>query len=370
MLLSEFLDSSKAKIDLLTAKYYWPMLCIVLLLVVFINGVSLVPPEQYYLLAQNPFVTYSSINYFQESILLPVFAYYAHLTTKAAFHLFCAGIIVFSFALFAILSARKYDKSLSFLITTLLITSSLATVLLSWVGMPDNITVLLTVPLFFTSSMVWFFILGVLGMTNHVVFAFVAMEIVVLRWIAKEKRINHWHFLVSLMGLITGYIIVRSFLTINRIDVFSRFNFISRFSLEDWFSVNTNYFPMTLFSLLNSQWLILVVLFIMFFNKDRRFFVVLTLFLVANYLVTFFVLDTTRIFSLMSWGLVVESIFHSYDLAKRAPDGKYERELNRVLLMIAFLSLVSPRYFSWEGKIVISPFREFLTRVAGYFSGR
>jgi hypothetical protein len=297
MLLSEFLDSSKEKIDLLTAKYYWLMLCIVLLLVVFINGVSLVPPEHYYKLAQNPFISrtdISSNNSWQESILLPLFAYYAHLTTKTAFHLFCAFVIVFSFTLFALLTAKKYGKSLSFLISTLLITGSLTTILLSWVGMPDNITVLLTIPIFFANSMVWFFVLSFLGVTNHVVFAFISVEILTLRWIAKEKEINRWHFLVTVVGLLAGYISVQLFLAAYRIDILTRLTFPGRYSLEKWFTWNTNYFPMTLFSLLNAQWLILIACFILFFNKDRKLYIAIILFLAANYIITFFTLDTTR----------------------------------------------------------------------------
>lgn len=373
MLLSEFLDSLKLKIDLLASKYFWLMLCVVLLLVIIINGVSLVPPEHYFKLAQNPFITRIDIspdNYWQESIFLPLIAYYARLTSKAAFHLFCVVLIVSSFALFAIFTEKKFGKSLSFLFTALLISSSLTTILLSWVGMPDNITVLLTIPLLFTSSMIWLFILSFLGMTNHVVFAFVAIEILILRWIAKEKKLNRWHFLVAIMGLILGFVIVQSFLAVNEIDVLTRFDFLKRYELDNWFAWNTNYFPMTLFSLLNSQWLLLVVCFIMFFTKDRRFFIVVALFLAVNYLVTFFTLDTTRVFALMSWGLVFESIFHSFHLARKEPDGKYERELSSALLLVAILSIITPRYFAFEGEIVLSPFKEFLTRITGYLSGR
>jgi hypothetical protein len=372
MLLSEFLDTLKKKISQLAEKYFWLLFCIVLLIVVLINGVSLVPPEHYYRLAQNPFVTRTDIsldNYWQESILLPLFTYYTHLNSKAAFHLFCVVIIILSFSLFALLSKRRYGKSLSLLFTTLLILSSLTTVLLSWVGMPDNITVLLTVPLFFTNSLLWFFVLSILGMTNHVVFAFVVMEILTLRWVAREKALNHWHFLVTILGLSVGYFVVNAFLAFNGINILNRIDFMSRYGLDSWAAWNTNYFPMTLFSLLNSQWLILAVCFIMFFNKDRRFFAAVFFFLVVNYLITFFTLDTTRVFALLSWGIVFESIFHSYHLARKESNDKYEKELSSALLLVAFLSIIVPRYYAFEGEIVLSPFKEFLTRITSYFFG-
>ena len=115
---------------------------------------------------------------------------------------------------------------------------------------------------------------------------------------------------------------------------------------------------------------ILVVCFIMFFNKDRRFFIVVLCFLAANYLITFFTLDTTRVFALLSWGLVFESMFHSYHLARKESDDKYERELSSALSLVALLSIITPRYFAFEGGIILSPFKEFLTRIAGYLSGR
>jgi hypothetical protein len=53
----------------------------------------------------------------------------------------------------------------------------------------------------------------------------------------------------------------------------------------------------------------------------------------------------------MSWGLVVETLFHSYNLARRMPDGRYERELSSTLLLVAFFHLFHPGILCGKAKL-------------------
>lgn len=348
-------------------KPFWPLLLGVLFAyVVFINGISLIPYQEYQRLSENPFVTRTDIglqNYWQETVLLPVMAHYAHLTTYQLFNILCLSLIFIAYLLFSFRVYRKFGPYLAIIFTTLLITSPLTTILLSWLGSPDALSFLLTISFLFSQSGILIFLFSMLGTMNHVVVAIAAGEILLLRWISRDT-VETMHLLASVLGGVIGFFLVKAFIFLHKIQIFSRVDYMFSKQISTWFEMNFRNFPMTTFSLFNIQWLILVICILMFFAKDRRYYVAVMLILLINYGITFFVSDTTRIFALLSWGVFFQCVFYSYQLSTESVGSiDYREKFIQAITLIGVLSIISPRFYSWEGNIHPTPFYESLERL-------
>lgn len=368
MPISAFLDSLHERILRLGRSRFWLLfLGLVFLAVIFINGMGIVPEEPYRRLAENPFITRTDIhfnNYWQENPLLPLLAHTLRLTSPAAFNILCFAILTGAFLSFALLSRNRWGPAPALIFSTLLVTSPLTTVILTWLGTPDGLTLLLTVPFLFARSSLLFFPLALLGAANHPAFMIAALEILALRWAARDG-VGFKHLLTAAIGLAAGYGLVRWFLAVNQIEIVSRVDFMLLKDAGEWLKMNALNFPMSVASLFNVHWLILVICLVMFFKRDRVFYSLVPAFLLVNYAFTFFTLDTTRIFSLLSWGVLFACMFHSYNLAGADKESNplVERQFLQALVVVGLVSLVAPRYFSWLGEIHTTPFYEFLRKV-------
>ncbi len=295
---------------------FWLFVSLLLTIVILINGISIFPSSSYQRLSQNPFITRTDIgkeNFWQEDILLPIISFFAKWNTPLKFNTFCFVIIIAAYLLFAGLMFNRFGLKLGIICTTILITSSITTVLLTWIGSTDCLTFALTIPILFTSSYFIIFFLALFGVTNHIIFLIASIEILLLRWISKDK-IKIIHIFLAIMGGAIGYGIVNAFIAFNHIHVYSKFDFIVSKGLNGWVGKNMMNLPLTIFSLLNIQWLLILICLIMFFKKDKLYYSSVVALLILNYIISFFTLDTTRIFSLISWGILLEVIFHSYQL--------------------------------------------------------
>lgn len=345
-------------------KYWIVVLGFFFIVVTITNGISLVPSQHYQKLSENPFVTRTDIasdNYWQETVLLPVIAFFTRLTTPLTFSILCFAIIVGAYLLFAGSVFNRSGSLPTLIFTTILITSPLTTILLTWLGMPDGLTIFLTIPFLFTSSLSLVFILAILGTLNHLTFLIAAIEILVLRWMARDD-IRIIHLAAITIGGIIGYVSVNLFFAVYNIQVMSRLDYIFTVSLVEWIKLNLAEFPMTIFSLFNIQWLIIPICLIMFFKKDKRYYSFILAMLLFNYGITFFSKDTTRIFSLLSWGILMHCVFHSFELANKE-DSSYQKQLLQALIVISLISFITPRYYSWNGSIHTTPFYAFLEKI-------
>jgi len=365
MLLSTYLNNLYESILKFGGKKYWfAVLGLILLSVIFINGVAVVPEEPYQRLSENPFSTRTDIhfnNYWQENPLLPIIAFYLNLTSPLRFNVFCFVIMVGAFALFAALSHDRWGAVQSLIYSTLLITSPITTMLLTWVGTPDGLTLALTIPFLFTQSGILMFSIAIFGIANHPSFAIAVIEILILRQLAKDE-IKIKHILLTALGIAVGYGLTRLFIASNGIEVVTRADFMQLKELDYWVKMNLANFPISLASLFNVHWIVLFTCLIMFFNRDKKFYLtVLGLFLI-NLVFTFFTLDTTRVFFLISWGVLFECMFHSYKIASSSSEVESKQFL-QALMVISIVSIISPRYFSWAGEIHTTPFYEFWRKV-------
>lgn len=328
---------------------------VLFLIVIITNGLSFLPYPKYQLLSNDPFIER------QETILLPLLAYITNLNSPVNFTGLCSFIILCAYSVFVFFSKRGHSVFLTIFFSTILFTNPISTILLSWIGSPDGLTFLLTIPFLFVSSPFLFIILAFLGTTNHITLIFAVIEIVILRLLSREKlRVNH--LVLVIMGCALGLFIVKIFAA----GGFSRFDFIVSRSFSSWIDHNLSQLPLTLFSLFNIQWLILISCLVKFFKKDKKYYVFVLLFVLFNYGISFFSLDTTRIFSLVSWGIFIHCVFHSYELSQKLDPPQKKKQFQLFLIVIILLSLVLPRFFSWEGVIILSPFHESLARILNF----
>ena len=339
---------------------FWLAVTLLLVGVILLTGITLADPKTYPYqhLAQNPFISRTNIdpeNYWQADILLPLAAYLAHVNTPLLFSIFCLVIILAGYVMFAAIAYRKFGPGIALLFTALLAMNPLTTVLLSWLGTPDGLTFALSVPFLGASSVPLLFLLAALGVANHVMFIIPVMEMLVLRWVS-EAKIRWTHLAAALAGAGVGFGAVQAFLFFNHIQVMSRLGYIFTKSLAAWVANNTEHFSLTLFSLYNIQWLLVLLCMVMFFRKDWRYYACLLVFLLLNYGVVFFTYDTTRIYALLSWGIFMHCLFHSYQLSLRADpqqgtDRPVQKRFFRALAIVGCLSVVAPRFYSWVGAI-------------------
>jgi hypothetical protein len=368
MLISDFLTVAyEQTLRLGRSKFRLAVLGSILLIVIFINGIGDVPEAPYQRLAENPFVTRTDIhfnNYWQENPLLPVIAYVLGLSSPAAFRILCFGVILGGFLLFERLSRRRWGPERGLIFTVLLMTSPLTTVMLTWLGTPDGLTLALTIPFLFSRSTPLFLFLSILGTANHPAFTLAALEILILRWAARDG-IHFRHAFVSGIGFATGYGLVQWFLAVHHIEIVSRADFLLLRDAGEWLKMNASNLPISLFSLFNLHGLILPICLLMFFKRDRTFFSLALTFLAVNYGFTFFTLDTTRVFSLLSWGVLFAVIFHSNTLSHTAGNAGTEtqKQFLQALIVISLASVFSPRYFSWGGEIHVTPFYQLMRKV-------
>ena len=365
MLLSTVLDVIYEKVQEIGKHKYWFLyLGLLFIVVLFINGIGIVPEEPYQRLSQNPFTTRTDIhfnNYWQETLLLPIIAYYLRLAGTITFNSLTFILAAGAYSTFTWLTFRRWGSALSLIASTLLITSPLSTVMLSWLGTPDSLTVLLTIPFIFTQSGVFIFFLALLGAANHPAFIIAILEILVLRWIARD-RINIKHLSLAIVGSGAGYASVKLFLHTFDIEIVSRLDFMQFMKIGEWSRMNLEILPTSLFSLFNIQWLALFVCFFMFYKKDRLFYSTTTIILLLNYGMVFFTLDTTRVYTLLSWGVLFVCIFHSYKLARSA-NPSHLKQFSQALILIGIFSIFAPRYFSWAGEIHAAPFFEWIGKL-------
>jgi hypothetical protein len=247
--------------------------------------------------------------------------------------------------------------------TAILAFSPLTTILFSWLGTPDGVTFLFTIPMLFTNSLLLIFLLSTLGTTNHAIFLLAALEILALRWISRNT-IGLRHVIAAFLGSITGYLAVWWFLLSHHIQVMSRLEFIFSKGLDEWIRLNTLNFPLAAFSLFNVLWLPLILCTFIFYKKKPYFYSLVWMLLLLNYGISFLTLDTTRIFSLISWGVLLQCIFFSYKLSgddeSNSPASR--RSFLKILAVASLLVLLSPRYYSWEGSLRPAPLLEKILR--------
>jgi hypothetical protein len=332
---------------------FWLVLALMVVVTFLYCGIGIVPREFYRELAKDPFSQRTDIhreNYFQESPLLPVLAHMTGWHTRTSFALLCGLFIVAGFTYLTRAARRRYGPLWTLLLLALLLGNPLTVVLLSWLGMPDTITFFALALLLYLRQGWLIFLVAGLGAYNHPIVMFAAPSVLLLRWLARESGLTFRHVVMGLAGVAAGWLAVRAFLHINSIEVVSRTEYVGDRNLVFWLKYNLNNLPVAIFSLQNMGWFALAASFLVLLRLDRRYAWALLGLLALFYGVTFFCLDTTRIFALLAWAPAWYSVVHALQRAEQE-DPRLRAQLERLLLIIATLGLLAPTFYVWLGQV-------------------
>lgn len=337
-------------------RQYWVAVSVLLLFTILYNGAGLIPFEAYQRLSVNPFITRTNIdanNYFQETVFLPVLANLLGLTSRLRFNLLCLLLILAGYLLFAY-NLRKASAGVNPLPEfALLLISPITAILFSWIGSPDAVTFLLTCILLFSKSDIVIFALGLLGAANHSIMIFAAVPLLMLRMYAKDDHISIRSIILFVAGSVIGLLLAYLFLRVNHISVVSRLDFLLQQDPRRWVQINFDHFPAVVYSLNGFLWTAILLI----YSKEqdnKRYYKFYLLAIAGFYVITFFTLDTTRVFTLMSWGMTSHLIMKSL----RGSD-QNSQKFSLAVPFICLFGLLIPKYFLWDGNIVFTPFGSF-----------
>jgi hypothetical protein len=332
---------------------FWLVLALMALVTFLYVGVGIVPKEFYRAMAQDPFKQRTDIhqeNYFQESPLLPVLGFVTGWHAPTSFALLCCAFIAAGYVYLARASRRRYGPLWTLLLLALLLSNPVTVVLLSWIGMPDAITFLVLALLLYVRQTWGVFLLAGLGAYNHPIALFAVPSVLLLRWLARESGMTFRQVAAGVAGVAAGWLAVRVFLNINNIEVVSRAEFIGDRDLVFWIKYNLTHLPVAVFSLQNMGWFALAASFLVLLRLDRVYAWVLLGLLVVFYGITFFCLDTTRVFALLAWAPAWHGVVHALQKAEQC-DTRLRAQLERALIVIALIGLLSPTYYVWLGQV-------------------
>jgi hypothetical protein len=324
----------------------------ILILVFFIYGFRSAPTD-YFKISQSPFEPYMRAPYVQDSILLPVSAYYLgfnHSQSQFDFYSICAYML--ALVSIYIFGYKRFRLEILFFLALALAFSPASFNSFSWPGMPDSFTILFSVIAVFSNSIPILFLAALLGILNHPQFLLIGIALISLRLAAQEKDFKIPHALAITLGLIVGYGIAQAFLSYNHINIQpNRFQLMFAQDLSFWVESKFIEAPLGLFSLYQGLWFILAVCFLYGFSHKKTYYIVFLILQFAAGVVTLFVLDTTRIFSLLTIGTILHAVAFTYNSIEK----EYVQSMRWLFTAIFVGTMFLPRYLMMSGQMYIPP---------------
>ncbi len=324
----------------------------VMALIFFLYSVSSAPTD-YYTISQSPFKPFTGAPYTQDSILLPVSAYYFgfnHSQLQFNFYTICAYMLALG-AIY-ILGYKRFRSETLFFLALSLALSPASLNSFFWPGMPDSFTILFSVIAVFSNSIPILFLAALLGVSNHSQFLFVGIALIILRLASQEKEFKALQALAILFGMIAGYGLVQAFLSYNHINIQpNRFQLMFEQDIFFWLESKILEAPLSLYSLYQGLWFILPVCFLYGFDRKKRYYIVFLILQLAAGAVTLFMLDTTRIFSLLTIGTILHAVAFTYNSIEK----EYIQSMRWLFTAIFIGAIFLPHYLMMSGQPYIPP---------------
>lgn len=304
-------------------------------------------------MSQAPFEPYAGVSYVQDSIFLPLSAYYLGLNqSQIHFDLYTICAYLLALVSIYIFGYRHSKPETLFFLALTLAFSPASLDAISWPGMPDSFTILFSVIAVFSNSVPVLFLTALLGVLNHPMFLFIGIALVNLRLVSQEKGFKVLHALAITSGIIAGYGIAQAFLSYNQIDIQSnRFQLMFEQDVSYWLESKFIEAPLSLFSFYQGLWFILPVCFLYGFSRKKPYYIVFLILQFAAGVVTLFVLDTTRIFSLLTIGTILHAVAITYNSIEK----EYVQSMRWLFTAIFIGAIFLPRYLIMSGQMYIPP---------------
>ncbi|MEI6168074.1 MAG: hypothetical protein WCS52_12860 [bacterium] len=319
------------------------------------TGLAVASDTIYYQLSLDPFRTRLDLapaNYFQETLLQPLCAHALGLKTLTAYSLFCMTLVFCGFAAFATLVAWRSHRKTAALFLLILLAHPVRGVLYSFVGMPDAMTFVMTVPFLFLNAPLALGLLALLAATNHAVFLFIIPTLCLLRWAAHEPGFRWPQLIASIAGLALGRWVLHGFLMAYGIELVSRYHCARSLPLVNLVHNNFSQLPMTLFSLHGAVWVALAASLAILWSSTPRYVLLALAAQTSLYGITFFTSDTTRVFTLLAWAPALHAVICANRHVEQSWTPASQGQWQGALLLVGLAGLLLPMYSVWGGFVI------------------
>ncbi len=220
-------------------------------------------------------------------------------------------------------------------------------VLITWLGQPDPITMTAAGTFVLARGSLVFPVAGVVLGFNHfeagVPIVLASAALTIAEGPARRRALDA---LLAAAGLIAGKLVLSWWQAMNGQDPISRLDYLLQIGVHRWLVSVLSNVPALLFSTFSLAWPLMAVAFMEHWQSRRK---VAWAMLAATLLaaaVTVLALDTTRVFALVSWPLVLFAV-------TRAPDV-------RLAVWCLMAGIVIPRFIVWDGGVFSSGFHRLL----------
>ena len=336
--------------------------------ILFIYGFGSVPGNGLYLISQNPFVNIFPNHprglYLYDSILIPLITYFTGLNKNVTvfllgnFFLILLGIILFILFIY-----KEYGRDAAKIALFIFLLSPLSNVLVTWLGYYDSATFFLQIYLLFSTQILPLFFIGLLGSLNHFpIMLFSGITVLLFQGYSQAKPINTYKILLSyILGLGLGYFVLKMYqnhfdleITVDRLSYTKLINFseYARYIFKNSLT--------WLFSFYNILWIVVIFIGHFLSNHSKKLFYIFLGSNIVYFCLTLTVIDSTRVFSLLSFPLLVSAFLYVHNQIENQDRTSYSY-FRQFLSGVIIVGLFIPRLVIWQGEIYFSVSWNFMS---------
>jgi hypothetical protein len=280
---------------------------------------------------------------------MPLLGYLVGLNgSPAAYFFLCALVLLVGGAATIMALRRRFGDETTRLLLLVFGALPLFNVLLTWIGYGDPLVVILSSLLLVYPHAIARAALGVLLAVAHFEQALVIAVLVaaLAPFVDEDRGFSKSSVAAMAIGVILGSIGLELFFVVNQLQVqSSRLAYTRELGAIRLFREALRQPLALLFSVLNVAWAVFGVILWAAYGSRRSFFLVAGSGMLLCLIVTCFVLDSTRVASIVTWPLVLAAVV----IAARDP--RNGEILRKACAACFFAGLLVPRIIVWEGQI-------------------
>ena len=349
----------------------WQLCALLAVYCALVHGIWSVPNGVPYHISKNPFVNIYGQNpadqFNYDSLVIPLVAYASGLN-RSLLTFTCLNCAVIVAAIIMLLQGvrRIWEVDFAKIAVLTLALNPLSAILLTWIGSYDSVTFILQSVLFLTENWGAALVLGMLGGFNHFPILFISgTYFIVFRGALLRHNKRKGTLLLYWVGLSIGYAALKLYHYHYHLNVTQdRLSAAGHFGLRPLIRlIVTNWLAAT-FSLYNVLWIaVLCILFFLYRQNASAFWC----FILGNctfVLLAFLALDTTRVFALLSWPMLLYGLLAVFsDSRRQGPECYGQTRL--FLCAILMAGLFIPRLWVWDGQIYFSRHIDMVRKLLG-----
>jgi len=246
---------------------------------------------------------------------------------------------------------RKFGDDLGRLAGLALVGLPVTTTCLVWLGDSDVFVFLASSLLFLTTSWVVAFLVGIFfGVAHFELGVLIGAALLGSAWLIGNPRLlNGRALLLSLVGMVLGRMALQEWFEWNHFHLGTdRFQYVLTADPDRFARGLVEHFGILTLSLFGAFWPYVIFRFEALRETRRPLFWGLSAWLLGAVAILCIVLDSTRIFALLSWPLVLLL------LPGMIEEGARRDELRKTFLACAMAAVVFPPLMVWSGKVFSS----------------